>query len=597
MGLCRLYERAKSQFWADIREDPYLVYILLLGLALAGFGFWQRIPNFATWDARDRLLHPLAVYSHFISDPSFESLREGLAFSREPFGATFYVYGLAILPVVLAAALMGSLDAIAAISFYQNEAVFYATWHETPKWIWTWSLALSRLANVAFSVGCVYLTYRLGTAVRNRAVGRLAAALFALSFGVIMLAHEVGEDVPALFFLLLSVYLLVRYLETGVPRRFLEASAIGGFAIAFKMTSGLVAFVILVGYLLRIFREHGVVRIRALKSPVFLGGAILGLVGIVVGFPTALVGHFELMKNRFLGHVVYRIAEQRGPEAPSWWWFLRGYFHTFGFSLAIAALMGSVASVIHVLRRRLYTHSLVLVATLLGMYVLSYSFWQGFRPHHLLPTVPLLLVLLADVIVRFRERRPSIGTLLVAVLLITTAVYAGAGTAQYASMPRDEAREWTSENVPQNATMEVYRHSFHRSAAPHWLNLSFAQTQTGSHVCPDYVQVTYRDLLYLRTVPEDDLSSVVGTNVTERRQYLRALVEEKLNYTLVAEFGPRPPNFVPLRPTPGSLLDVVKVGIWPQSDLYGDEQDLGTNQYTAVFERTGSCRDRRTLPW
>ena len=57
-------------------------------------------------------------------------------------------------------------------------------------------------------------------------------------------AHEVGEDVPALFFFLLVVYLALRYLETGNESHFLAGYAIGGFATAVKLSAGTGVFVL-----------------------------------------------------------------------------------------------------------------------------------------------------------------------------------------------------------------------------------------------------------------------------------------------------------------------------------------------------------------
>jgi hypothetical protein len=591
------YRSVKRQVVEDVRADPSLVYILSFALLLAGVGFWHRVPNFATWDARDRLLDPLAVYGHFVSEPSIESLRAGVAWSREPFGATCYVYGIALVPVLLAAALLGELDAIAAIPFYGDGPTYHTTWQETPSWIWTWSLVLLRLVNVMFAVGCVYVTYRLGTLVRDRSVGRLSSLLLATTFGFLMLAHEVGEDVPGLFFLLCSLYLLLYYVRTGARRRFLQASALGGLAIAFKVTLGVVAFVIGLGYVLRLHRAHGELTWETFEPRTFLGGATIGAIVMLLGFPTVVVGQFGAMYERLFGHVLHRLGAQRGPDAPIWWWFLRGYVHTFGLPLAAGVSLGAVASAVRLWRRRLADDSLLLVTTLVGLFVFLFASWTELRPHHLLPTVPLLLILLANVLARLRDRRPSVGSALIAVLLLTTALYAGFGTAQYASMPRDEATEWIDETVPRNATMEVYQYSFHRTAAPHWLELSVPQQGTGTTACPAYIQINYRDLRYLRDGSDGHRAATVRTNVSQRRQYLRSLVEGRRNYELVAEFGQRPSEFVPRRPSPGSLLDLLEVGIRPGSDLYGDEQDLAVKQYTAIFERTGPCNGSRTDIW
>ena len=107
--------RAKRQLYADLRADPYLRYLLLGALVLAGFGFWHRIPIFATWDEHDRVLDALVAYAEIVHDPSIHGVREGVAWSRAPFGGTLWVYALAVLPVIVAAAVTGQLDVIAAM--------------------------------------------------------------------------------------------------------------------------------------------------------------------------------------------------------------------------------------------------------------------------------------------------------------------------------------------------------------------------------------------------------------------------------------------------------------------------------------------------
>jgi 4-amino-4-deoxy-L-arabinose transferase-like glycosyltransferase len=67
---------------------------------------------------------------------------------------------------------------------------FWPHWLRTPAWIWTYSVLPVRLANVAMAVGSVYVSYRIGTTMRDRATGRLAAALLTVTWGFLILAHE-----------------------------------------------------------------------------------------------------------------------------------------------------------------------------------------------------------------------------------------------------------------------------------------------------------------------------------------------------------------------------------------------------------------------
>ncbi|WP_424018739.1 ArnT family glycosyltransferase [Halorientalis pallida] len=590
-------ERVRTQVRRDLRADPYLVAVLVVAAVLASFWVWHRAPNFATWDERDRLLDSLVVYSSLIEDPSLAALRESVAWGRAPFGATFYLYSLAVLPVVVLALLLGEGGALAGIHSLNVEYGYFETWQATPAWIWTGSLVATRLVNACLAVGSVYLTYRLGTTLRDRATGRLAAALLAVTFGLAMLAHEAGEDVPALFALLLSLYLLVRYVRTGSRRRFLEASAAGGLAVAFKLTAGLLVPVIGLGYLLRARREHRPLAAALRRPHLLLGGAATGAVVIALGFPTLLVGHVDPVVERFVGQSAGRASVALGPTAPAWWWFLRGYLASFGLPLTVAGIAGVLASAA-ALRPdsgddTTDRDARILVLALLAAFLAVLSGWHDFRPHHLLPTLPLVVLLTADALARLRDRRPAVARPLIAVLLVTTAAFAGVGVAGYATTPRDAATDWLDRTAPENATMATYHHGFDETAVPHGMAVAHrwgpASHEDRNVTCPRYVQLSYENLLYLQNRPRAQREAGVRRNVSRRAAYVRGLLAGEYAYEIAAEFGPRPPNYVPQRPTPGSLVDILPMGITPRNDFYGDEQELGPGQYVVILERDGAC--------
>ncbi|SDY77868.1 glycosyltransferase family 39 protein [Halopenitus persicus] len=594
--------QARRRVLADLREDPYLPYVLLLAVVLCGFWIWHRAPNFATRDEKSRILDVLVAYGRVLEEPSLAALREGVTWSRVPFGATFYLFGLALLPVVLAAAVLGDLEAVAALGVPSYEFGFYAAWQSVPAWIWTWSIVLVRLANVALSVGCVYLTYRIGAAAFDRRTGDLAALLLTLTFGFLTIAHEGGEDMPALFFVLLALYLALRYVQIGDETLVLVAGAAGGVAIAFKLTAVPVVPLIGLAFPLRARRAdrpwHAA--LASLAEPgtlrTIVASALAGLLCIVLGFPTALVGAPDLVLERVFVDPVARATHTTGPDAPIWWWFLRGYLSALSIPLLVAGIGGVLASVLAIIPglrgRENGRDGALLVLALLGTYLLLFSQWHDFRVHHLLPTFPLVALLLADRLTALEASRPAIARPLMAVLLVTAGGYAVVGVGGYADMPRDQAEDWLLENAEPDATVETYRVDFQDTAIPYELSASpVAQPEgIGTDPCPDYIQLGYRDLLYL-------VDDTYYRNGARQHRYIRSLLEEEYNYEIVAEFGPRPPNYVPDRAEPGSARDLLRYGVVPQTDQYADEQELAANQYTIVLERTGSCPADRDPPF
>lgn len=586
-----LLRAGRDQVLADLRADRYLRYLLVLTVALSAFWFWHRIPNFATRDEITRVLDGLVPYARVIEEPSLESIQSGFVWGRAPFGATGYLYALVFLPIVVAALVLGHGDAFSAIATPTWEFGHYATWAETPEWVWTWTIAAVRLTNVVFALGSVYLTYRLGVLLKNRQTGRLAGLLLTLSFGFLTIAHEGGEDMPALFFVLLALVLLVRYIRTGAPWSFLTASAAGGLAIGFKLTAVPIIGAIAVAWLLYSHRTSGPGYDR-LRPRLVAVGAIIGLLVILFSFPTTLAGRFDLVVERIAGGSVSRATHPTGPDAPILWWFLRGYLSGLGLPLFIGSLAGVMASLWQIRNRPEGTRGVILVLSALIGYLLLFSTWHDFRVHHLLPTFPFFALLLAWSVSNYRARAPQVARGVIAVVILTSGIYAGIGVAGYADMPRDNAVDWLETNAADEDTVEVYRLHFQDTGVPHGMNVTHAFGAHGTDEqldpCPEYIQLTYRDLLY----------RAEGTylrNGPVRSSYLSKLLEGEYGYEIAAEFGPRPPNFVPERATPGNYTDLLRYGVVPQTDQYADEQELRPNQYTVILEQTGEC-DRSRYP-
>ena len=584
--------RARERLRADLDADPYLKYVLLLAFVLCAFWFWHLAPNFATRDEMDRILDPMVALGVFLSDPSVASLQAGIEWGRVPFGATFYLFGLALVPVVLVAAVTGQLDLFEAFRYPNGAFGTYEAWHATPEWVWIVVISLVRLFNVAFAVGCVYLTYRIGTTLRDRATGRLAAVLLTFTWGFLTIAHEGGEDMPALFFVLLALYLLLGYVRSGSEWRFYGASVAGGAAIAFKLTAAPVVLAVGAAFLLRL-READDWRSALFQPRLLVAGALFGFATILLGFPTALVAGFDPFFERVFGGSASRANWATGPDAPIWWWFLRGYFSGLSLPLFAGACGGVLAGVYQLWDEPAEASGIALVLVALGTYVLMFSQWHDFRVHHLLPTFPLLMVLLALGLNRLLRDAPRVGTALTVLLVLSSGAYAVAGDVGYASMPRDQAVDWFDANADANDTVEIYRRHVQDSATPHWMTVKHRWTPESEAVaCPRFVELGYRDLLYLK-------DGTYYRNGEAQKRYVRSLVEENAGYEIVAEFGPRPPNFVPQRATPGSLVDLLPYGVIPHTDQYADEQELEPNQYTLVLERkpNATCDPNRAVPF
>lgn len=603
-----LLDHTKRRVLRDFRADPYLRYIFVIAVVVIGFWFWHLIPNFATQDEHSRLLDVLSVIGAFASEPGFEALQNGIAQGRI-YGATFYLNALSLLPAVLFAVLTDLL-AVFTPFYYSSEMMnvwttdtdLWLLWHNTPRWVWTSSLVLIRLFTVGFALGCVYLVYRIGTQIRDRVTGRMSALILSLTFGFVVLAHEGGEDVPSVFLLLLLIYLALRYVETGDARYFYGGCGAGGFAIAFKLTAGVGVFVLGVAHLLRA-RKAGS---EWFRPRLFVVGSLLGLGAIVVGYPSVLLLGPDALLDRITRGTTSKTFIPGGRPASLWWWMLRSYLNGLGLVLFLAVITSVVVTLPQLGNRSEQTDGLVLLVVAIVSCIVLFSWWRYVRVHHLLPTIPPLVILVAIALRQLRDRAQTVARGAIVVLLVSSALYTGYGVLGYANQPRAEATDWLATNAPEDATIELYQIDPQDAAVPHGMNTSHYTHRTSDGElartedtysewmhnmpdrCPEYIELTREDLLRLAPPELNGRAQFYADNHREA-EYVHSLLTDSDSYEVAAEFGQRP-RFLDGNESQPPIPELLYVGMLPRTIQYGDEQELGPEQYTLILERTSPCR-------
>jgi hypothetical protein len=595
--------RARRQVRADLRTDPYLLPILALAALLAGFWIHHRLPNFATRDERWRVVDVVEPLGFVLERGDLSAIRDGVIYWRS-YGATFYLYGVVTVPTVLLVALVdwGILVDVA----YHPLGDFWGHWLRVPGWVWTALVLPARLTNVALAVGCVYLTYRIGVTLRDRATGRLGALLVALTWALVVLAHEAGEDVPALFAFLLSLYFALRYVEDGGRRPLYWGSLWGGLATGLKLSGGISAVVLAAAVAMRLHRaSNRRAWLRANARPV-AAGAALGAAVILASYPSVLVGAPEQLGGRILRGTRAKGDTHGWVVAPTGWFLLRGYLHGLGLPLALGSAVGVGLTLRRLRAGAENAAGLVLVLVGAGAGLAVVLPWAYVRTHHILPTMPLLVVLLAAALVRLRERRPAVARPLVALLVVTSAVYAGVGTLGYATQPRDRGTAWLAAEMGPNETIETYTRDPQEAPIPHDARVNHLGNRTMTvdgeretlsvmtwtfampRRCPDYIVLTYqRSLLFV--APDSHNERASRLSYAPMAEYVRDLLaEDTYPYAVAREFGPRP-RFLDDRPPRETWRDLLRTGVVPRTPQYGDPQDFGIEQYAIVLERTGQC--------
>jgi len=252
---------------------------------------------------------------------------------------------------------------------------------------------------------------------------------------------------------------------------------------------------------------------------------------------------------------------------------------------------------------------------LVGAFValLVYARWSYVRTHHLLPVFALLVLVAAATLSWFAESRPSIGRPAVALLLVTSGVYAGVGVAGYATQPRDRAAGWLADHTTDDATIETYVIDPQEAGVPHGPEIYHPRNRTmvvdGEVVtpgwstwtramperCPDYIQLSSHGSLQFLAPADYSMRAARLSNPFIATYFEDLLAEDRYPYRVAATFGPRP-RFLDDRGRRNPWWRMLRVGLVPRTIQYGDPQDMGVDQYTVVLERTGPCDPASNSP-
>lgn len=541
---------------ADLRADRRLRYVLLLAVVLSGFWFWWRSPNFATPDEYGRLLRPMKAGGEFVADPSYSSFVRG-ATDGVPQGASFYLYAITLIPAALLVLLTGRLDEFSSFAGYASR---WDLWYAVPEWFWHATILSARLVNVLIAVSCVYVVYRIGTEAWDRRAGFYGALTLALMLAFLASAHEADEDTAMVLALLVTTYLALRYAQTGTRRYAYWGAFAGGLAISFKLTAGSIVFVLLAALVVRARTDteagwRGILDWARKRPRLIAAMAVVGAATIYVGRPHVLLEGPEAILHRATWASSYSSATA-GDAPPPGYESVRALLAAAGIPLA-TAIVCSVGW--HTVRLRANRAQSVLPSIVLpgiAVYILVFGSWSHIRPHHILPAVVLGVVLLAGPLARM-ERPDSNRWLRVlgAVLLLTTALFAGAGMVSIATDPRDQATRWADGNVAENETILVYDNSVadigtvHGRPVEHY---DFVERTAGSgdpenesaftewilsspEREPEYILVTGSG------VGSENASRGTNDGSPPRQQFFDRLIDgDHFGYEVAAEYGERP---------------------------------------------------------
>ncbi|RMF91283.1 MAG: phospholipid carrier-dependent glycosyltransferase [Methanobacteriota archaeon] len=350
---------------------------------------------------------------------------------------TFYYY-VVLVPLLLIAHL-------GVISF-EPDLIFYGLHpEEVGK-----ALLIGRSITAVFGTLTGYITYLIGKEAYDENTGILSALFLAIAPLHVIHSHFLTTDVPVTFWIMTSVLFCFKILDSGDMRWYIFAGATGGLAIATKYNAGLIVLPILTAHILNRWKTQGTLPNIFEKKILF--AVILLISAFLLTNLYAILDFPEFKRD-----VIWTARSLNvGGEVTEWldtgsgWAFhiKSSLYYGLGAPLLLLGIFGAAVSLY-----RKTPRTLLLLSFFFPYYVLVGS-WKVRYARHILPLIPFLTVFAAYGLLSLWHKTRKTGLL----LLLIALGYTGALTLSYIQTmaspdPRDQARIWIDDNIPENSTI------------------------------------------------------------------------------------------------------------------------------------------------
>ncbi len=345
---------------------------------------------------------------------------------------------------------------------------------------------IGRLMATAFGILTVWLTYRLGARVRDRATGLVAALALALTIGHIESGQWVKEDVPCAFFNTAATIALVGLVDAGRTKDARRAGLLAGLGMATKYYSiALAVPAIVASYLrspagatgggwkrgTRLASVFGLLFVVGffvgspynILDPSFFNGQVKPRLQDVMHMFFGAIGLPQVKRTTFVGEHGGRFIDVCLASADSLW-------SSGGVGPVFCVL--AVVGLARALLRRRRTDTFLAFAGAWQFVLISVFNRQYSEPRHLVVLYPLLAIWVAEAITlpfcaaaRFRgvgrtAVAPALALLLASCLVPTCepSVIGAIVTRTRDALSGDTrllATRWVEENVPEGSTIIV----------------------------------------------------------------------------------------------------------------------------------------------
>lgn len=350
----------------------------------------------------------------------------------------------------------GVLGSPAAISTVPPDGTSYF-WYISVPTFYVWGRTLALL----FSVGSVYLVYRIGQRAFGETQGIIAAAALAVAPGAVYYGSTLRTDSPMTFMVLVAFAFGLAVLDEGRAPHYLLGGLFAGLAVATKYSGFWI--------IPTVFAAHFISRHRKPLDRRVLLLCVGIVVGIVAGFPELVLRTGpvldELRAARF-----FRPGQLLGTLVPYWrylsegrdgFWFVPRHAG-FGFFSTIFALAG--AAVGWWLRWR----PCALLLSFLLPYLITVTTQAYVSYQYIVPALPFLALLMGVAVVEGTSRlSDALGRPQARTLLMFTVAFVGLAESAQESVhlvsrlrvpdSRVEASRWVRSHATPGSVVAVAR--------------------------------------------------------------------------------------------------------------------------------------------
>ena len=315
----------------------------------------------------------------------------------------------------------------------------------------------ARVVSAVFGTLFVLIVYMLGRRLGNERQGLIAAAIAAFLPALIANDHFATTDTALMFWIALSLYLLLRAYdnwERDSLWAYVGAGFVCGLATSTKYNGLVLVVPLLLVPLLRVKSLDEILSLRVISGPLAMAA------GFLAGTPYAVITLPE-----FLGWFGYSLQVYNNPNLeftmPVWLWHLRYHVTSPHAPIIILGVVGFVLSFRYWQWRRAFIMNGFIVAlwiAILGQTNAQTRMW--------LPGASVIILwaaLVLDLVIKKTEawlvrsqRNPRWSLALLLILLIPFLAVSVRYDLNFQNGDvRTQAREWVEENIPPGTAVAV----------------------------------------------------------------------------------------------------------------------------------------------